>query len=183
MGRAGQGAALFLSPDRFRARQARPRNVLGRLVNAQVQLSRCPTPRLFYTMLAHVPLAGTGHLESGGIDHDMSMLSCWCRLRSRLQAGLATTHGRVCRHREVHFHQPDDGLEETLHRTQAEVEYHPHDQRALDGSVGTHPRPFSESPRRRARSEQPPRRPKRSGCPGGPAPCCRLAACEPDIER
>jgi len=45
----------------------------------------------------------------------------WCRLKSRFDAGSATTHGRVSQHREIHFHQPDDELEEALRRTQVEI--------------------------------------------------------------
>ena len=103
-----------------------------RLVNAQVQLSPGSTPRFFDTVLAHVPLAGAEHLEPGRVDHDMSRLSCWCRLQSRFDAGLATTQGRVRRHWEIHVHQSDDGLEEALRRAQAEVEDRSDDQDTLD---------------------------------------------------
>ena len=53
-----------------------------------------------------------------------------------MKADLATTHGRVRGHWEIHCHQPDNRLENALRGAEAEVEDGPDNQGALDGSVG-----------------------------------------------
>jgi hypothetical protein len=104
-----------------------------------MQPSPGSAPRLSYTMVAGVPLAGPVHLEPSRVDHQMSGLSRCCRMDPQIEIRLATTHGGVRRHREVQFHQPDDGLEKSLRRMQAEMEYRPHDQGALDRGIGVDP--------------------------------------------
>ncbi len=109
---------------------------MRRLVNAQMQLSPGATLAFARSVLAHVPLARSEHLQAGGVDHDMVWLLRWADLQPQFEARLTTAHRQVCRHREVNSHQPDHGLGEALRREQAEMEYRPHHECALDRGVG-----------------------------------------------
>jgi len=90
-----------------------------RLVNTQMQLTPGSAPA--GSMLLNVPLTGPVDLEPDRINHDVS--GPFTSRKRYGERALPPAHGTVVGHRYIEIHELDQGAEETLRHTEAEMEY------------------------------------------------------------